>query len=140
MKQLIVLTAVLPLMLIFMAQFTLEQKNNHAINTIQQQVYIAKEQAKQEGYFTPDIIEELKDNISARLGISKNDISVAATETPRYRINFFDSSLERGLIHYSVSVPIEKIMAGGNILGISEEENRMVYTVEGSAASELLPN
>jgi len=140
MKQLIVLAAILPLMMIFMAQFTLEQKNNHAINTIQQQVYIAKEKAKQEGYFSPAIVEELKDGISEGLGISKSDILVAATEAPRYRINYFDPSLERGIIHYSVSVPIEKIMAGGNMLGISEEENRMVYTVEGSAASELLPD
>ena len=64
MKQLIVLTAVLPLMLIFMAQFTLDQKNNHAINIIQEEVYTAKEQAKQEGCFTPAIIQDLKSAVS----------------------------------------------------------------------------
>lgn len=139
MKQLIVLTAVLPLMLIFMAQFTLEQKNNYAINTIQQQVYNAKEQAKQEGCFTSAIIRELKESISGKLGISQSDILVTATETPCYRINYFDPSGERGIIHYSISVPINKIMAGGNLLGIPKEENKMIYTVEGAAASELLP-
>lgn len=139
MKQLIVLTAVLPLMLIFMAQFTLDQKNNHAINIIQEEVYTAKEQAKQEGCFTPAIIQDLKDNISGKLDISHSDILVTATETPCYRINYFDLSGERGLIHYSVSVPINKIMAGGSLLGIGQEKNKAIYTVEGVAASELLP-
>lgn len=140
MKQLIVLTAILPLMLIFMAQFTLEQKNNYAINMLQQLVYTAKEEAKAEGCFSPEIVERLKDGISLKLGIPENDIVVEATETVRYRINYYDSSGARGLIHYKVSVPIDKVMAGGNFLGISEEMNRAVYTIEGTTASERLPD
>jgi hypothetical protein len=138
-KQLIVLAAILPLMLIFMAQYTLDQKNSVAINTLQEKVYTAKEQAKQEGCFTEEIKRELKANISLALGIEENDISITATETRQYRINYFDSSRERGLIHYSVSIPIDKIMAGGRLLGIRDEDNTTLYTVEGTTASERLP-
>lgn len=140
MKQLIVLTAILPLMLLFVAQFTLEQKNNYIINDFQQQVYTAKERAKQEGCFTQEIIEELKENISNNLGISESDIAITATETPKYRINYYDPSKERGLIHYSVSIPIDKIMAGGRLLGVPPEENKAIYVVEGTTVSEKLPD
>jgi hypothetical protein len=139
-KQFIVLTAILPLMLIFMAQFALEQKNSGAINTLQQQVYTAKEKAKQEGCFTSEIIEQLKRDINIKLGVPEQDILIVATDTPQYRINYFDPERKRGMIHYSVSVPIEKIMAGGNLLGIPAERNKGVYTVEGTTASEKLPN
>jgi hypothetical protein len=127
-------------MLVFMAQFTLEQKNSAVINALQQQVYTAKEQAKQEGCFTPEIIEQLKRDINMRLGVPEHDIMVVATETPQYRVNYFDPARERGMIHYSVSVPIEKIMAGGSLLGLPAEQNKGVYTVEGTTASERLPD
>jgi len=139
-KQLIVLAAILPLMLIFMAQFTLEQKNSAIINALQQQVYTAKEEAKQEGCFTSAITEQLKSNIHTKLGVPEQDILVVATETPQYRINYFDPAGERGMIHYSVSVPIAKIMAGGKLLGIPSEQNKGVYTIEGTTASEKLPD
>ncbi len=140
MKQLIVLAAVLPLMLVFMAQFTLDQKNSAVIGMLQQQVYTAKEQAKQEGCFTPKIKEDLKKGISTKLGIPEQDILIVATESPIYRINYFDQEGERGIIHYSISVPLDKIVAGGGLMGISPEENKGMYTVEGTAASEKLPD
>ena len=107
MKQLIVLAAVLPLMLIFMAQFTLEQRNSAVINALQQQVYTAKEEAKQQGCFTPSIIEQLRKDINMKLGVPEQDIIIIATETPQYRINY-SIRQRKGDIHYSVSVPIEK--------------------------------
>jgi hypothetical protein len=139
MKQLIVLTAILPIILLFMMQFSLDQKNNSAINSLQQHVYAAKEEAKQEGCFTVEIIENLKKSISEKWGIPEKEIIVIATETPQYRINYFDGREGRGMIHYSVRIPIEKIMAGSKLLGISEAENRGVFVVEGTTASERLP-
>ncbi|NLP29846.1 MAG: hypothetical protein GX363_01805 [Clostridiales bacterium] len=139
MKQLIVLAAILPLMLIFMAQYTLDQKNSATISILQEQVYTAKEKAKQEGCFTEEIKNELKENISRLLDIDKEEINIDATESRQYRINYFDPSRKRGIIHYSVSVPIKKIMAGGNIMGIGKDKNTAVYTVSGSTASEYLP-
>lgn len=139
MKQLIVLAAVLPLMMIFLVQFGLDQKNNLVMSILQQEVYTAKEEARQEGYFSEDIVNRLKDGLSSKLGISREDILVVATDTPKYRVNYFDPAKERGLIYYSVSVPVDKLMAGGNILGIKSEDNQTVYTVEGMTASEKLP-
>jgi hypothetical protein len=138
-KQLIVLAAILPLLLIFMAQYTLDQKNSAIISSLQEQVYTAKEKAKIEGCFTEEINSELKKNISTALGIEEEDIIIDATKTRQYRINYFDPRGERGMIHYRVSIPIQKLMAGGKLLGIREEENHFLYTVEGSTASERLP-
>lgn len=139
MKQLIVLAAILPLLLVFMAQYTLDQKNSLTYNLLQEQVYLAKEQAKQEGYFSEDIQEKLKKDIGDALGISRDEIIIEATETRQYRLNYFDGDRERGIIHYRVSIPIEKIMAGGKLMGIQSHENTTYYTIEGSTASERLP-
>ena len=46
MKQLIVLAAVLPILLLFMSQYCLDQKNSRIMNDFQQEVYTAKEKAK----------------------------------------------------------------------------------------------
>jgi hypothetical protein len=138
-KQLIVLAAILPLLLVFMAQYALDQKNSLTYNLLQEQVYTAKEQAKQEGCFSESIQEELRQNIGAALGINEDEIQIEATETRQYRINYYDGDRGRGIIHYRVSIPIEKIMAGGRLMGIQPDENITYYTIEGSTASERLP-
>ena len=139
MKQLIVLTAILPLLLVFMAQYTLDQKNTFALHQLQEQVYAARELAKQEGCFTEEIQKELRAGISEALGIDESQIEIEATTTRQYRINYFDENRQRGMIHYRVSIPIDKIMAGGSLLGIRDSDNATIYTVEGSTASERLP-
>lgn len=139
MKQLIVLTAILPMLLVFMAQYALDQKNNLLYNVVQEQVYTAKEQAKQEGCFSLSLQEQLRDNISRILGIPKEEIMIEATQTREYRINYYDEQRERGILHYRVTVPVDKIMAGGKLFGIDEEDNKTTYTIEGSTASERLP-
>ena len=53
MKQFIVLTAVLPLLLVLMMQFVYEQKNLAVTQQIQAIVYGAKEEARLMGYFSP---------------------------------------------------------------------------------------
>ena len=106
MKQLIVLAAILPLMLIFMAQYTLDQKNSATISILEQ-VYTAKEKAKQEGCFTEEI-KRIKGKHQQAFDIDKEEINIDATESRQYRINYFDPSRKRGIIHYSVSVPIKR--------------------------------
>ena len=138
MKQLIVLAAVLPILLLFMAQYCLDQKNSRIMNEFQQQVYTAKERAKQEGCFSEEIVEDLRRDLAETLAIEESDIAIEATAVKQYRLNYFDGG-ERGMIRYKVSVPVDKVMVGGNLLGIGEEENRALYTVEGTTASECLP-
>jgi len=138
-KQFIVLAAVLPLMMLFLAQYALDQRNHAAASYLQEQVLLAGELARQEGCFTESIKNGLLEALSTGLGIPEEEIGLELTETRRYRINYFDPSGQRGLIHYSVSVPVDRIMAGGSFLGIAAEKNRMTYTVRGTLASERLP-
>jgi hypothetical protein len=138
MKQLIVLAAVLPILLVFLAQFTLDQQNGIAIGILQEQVYTAKEKAKQKGYFSEDIKDELRSGISQALRISPQDVSIEATETLQYRINHFDPG-GRGILHYKITIPISGLMAGGRMMGLDENANSSTFTVEGSTASERIP-
>ena len=135
MKQFIVLMGVLPIMLIFLLQFALDQQNNERISRLQEYVYSAKEQAKQEGCFTPAIKSELIGHIEDDFEISEKEMEVTLEETPQYRRNEFD---EREMIYYRISVPIKKIMAANELLGISDEENCGMYTIESWTASERI--
>lgn len=135
MKQFIILLGVLPILLLFLSQFVLEQKNSYNIGLLQEYVYAAKEEAKQAGCFTPAIKEALAEKISARFEVSQDQIAMAVDQVPRYRTSGFD---ERELIHYRIGVPIEKVMAGNRFMGISNEENRGNYVIESWTASEKL--
>lgn len=139
MKNFIVLAAVLPLMLVFLLQFAVDQKNSASVGRFQEYVYTAKEQAKQEGCFTKEIQKELKQNVAAAFQISEDEVKIAATETRQYRVNGFSANGERGLIHYKVTVPLKTLMAGRRLFGIKEEDNQGLYTIESCTASERLP-
>lgn len=135
MKQLIVILAIQPFLIFFILQYTLEQKNHYNINQFQSLVYSAKEQAKQDGYFTSQNINNLKNEIATQFDIPENQIIIDATQVPKYRINDFNQC---ELIHYRVSVPIEKLIAANRMWGISDGENKKMYTIDNYAASELL--
>ena len=135
MKQLIVLLAILPFLMIFMMQYSLEQENHYNISLLQQMVYEAKEQAKQEGYFTAENIAYLREKISDTFSVSPEEIVIETDTIPKYRVNQFD---ERELIHYKIQVPLNRILAGAGFFGIDAEENRGMYTIESDTASELL--
>ncbi len=135
MKQLIVLMAILPLMMLFVLQYSVEQKNHYNISLLQNIVYESKEQAKQDGYFTPGNISGLKTRIARAFEVNEDEIVFETDTVPKYRVNEFD---ERELIYYKVSVPINRITAGSGFFGIDGKENRGLYTIEGNTASELL--
>lgn len=135
MKQLIVLMGILPILLVFLLQYTLDQRNNDSISRLQECVYQAKEQAKQKGCFTQEIKEAMIDKIEGYFDVSEEDMEIVLEEVPQYRTSVFD---QRELIYYRVSVPIEKIMAGNRFFGITDEENRAMYTIESWTASELI--
>lgn len=143
MKQLIVLSAVLPLMLVFLLQFTLDQKNAYNISQFQEMVYTAREEARQEGCFTSEIEGKLKKEAAKSFGLSEEEIEVEATRKVQYRVQsgegFDAKGRQRGMIHYKVTVPIHRLMAGPRLFGIKDSENKGRYTVEGYAASERLP-
>ena len=135
MKQLIVLMGVLPILLVFLLQYTLDQRNNDNISRFQDYVYQAKEQAKQKGCFTQEIKQDMVNRIKKDFDVEEEDMIIELEEVPQYRTSVFD---QRELIHYKVSVPIDKIMAGNRIFGISDEVNRAMYTIESWTASERI--
>lgn len=136
MKDLIVMCAVIIYLLIFPLQYSLEQYNHHNISQFHKFVNIAKEKAKIKGYFTQDIIDELKANILNEFdNIEENEIIIDVTTTPKYRTDTFD---ERELIHYKIGVPIKKVIAGAKFFGISDADNQMNYIIENYTTSELL--
>lgn len=135
MKQLIVLAAILPVLLLFAAQFTLQQQNAAARHFVTGAVDAAKEQAKRDGYFTDDNIDALKTKIAGALKIEKDEVIVIAAGTPRYRTDEYGRS---GQIYYRVEVPVKQIMAGARLLGISSGQNQGRIIIENVTASELL--
>lgn len=136
MKQLIVMSAVLILLLLFPLQYALEQKNYYYMGQFQKYVYNAKEEARAEGYFSNAIIDELKTNILGEFdNIDESEIIIDVTQIPKYRTNEFD---EREMIHYKIGIPIKKLIAANSIMGISDDENKMYYYIENFASSELV--
>lgn len=144
MKNFIVLAAVLPFMLIFLMQFTLDQKNSENISRFQDCVYAAREEAKQEGCFSQLIQDKLKAEVAEKFGIAPSEISIDATEQVQYRVNLYEQedmplARRRGMIHYRISVPLSRLIAGNRFFGISSESNKGLYTIESYTASERLP-
>ncbi|WP_312094144.1 hypothetical protein [Aminipila sp.] len=134
MKQFIVLMGILPILIIFMLQMGLDQKNSQMISIIQSSVYAAKEEAKQEGCFTEEIKENLKKDITRLTGIEPDRIRVESDSKVKYRYN---RGKERQ-IHYKVSVKIDKLMAANSVYGISDRDNGYDFVIESYTASEKI--
>lgn len=134
MKQFIVLMAVLPILMIFLLQFSMDQASSEKIAFIQSVVYAAKEDAKQEGCFTESIQERIVKEISEGLSIPENYIEITADDEVKYRYSEGDGRH----IYYKVSVRLDGVMAGGKLLGIDENRNSVVYTIDSYTASERI--
>ena len=134
MKQFIVLTAILPILLIFMTQMVYDQKNNDTITQIQALVYAAKENAKQEGCFSADIKAKLRNDLSNALGVPAGEIVIESSEEVKYRY----SSGENRLIRYRIEVPVKNVMAGARFFRIGAQENSYRYVIDSYTASERI--
>lgn len=139
MKQFIVLLAVLPLMLIFCVQFSLDQVNNAKISTLNDIVYAAKEQAKQDGCFTEETQGKMIADIVEKLGIDESDILVELDTAPVERLAGFGNFDENdGLIHYRIVVNLGKAMVGASLLDVKGADNVYRYVIDSYTASEML--
>lgn len=134
MKQFIVLIAVLPILLVFLSQFAYDQRTGESIALIQNAVYAAKEDAKQQGEFSEAIKKKMKEDIAEGLDIPESYISIetSAGEKRRYALG------EGRLIDYKVSVRLDNVMAGGSLMGIKKEDNYSIYVIDSYTASEKL--
>lgn len=143
MKQFIVLLAILPLMLVFLLQFVLDQQTEAKISMINSYVYTAKEYAKQYGYLD---CEGLKNRIVEACGVPAEDVSVssnasgsdsAVTRLSENAVSGSSIDLDSDLIRYDIRVTLEGIMAGGGFFKI--KDNSFCYEIHEYTASELLP-
>lgn len=135
MKSLIATSAVLILLVIFPLQTVLDQINHKKLRDFDEIVHNACEQARTDGRFTPENIENIKKSVTAKFhDISEGDISINVTTEMKYRL---DEDDEREHINYEIKVPLKKIVAGNLILGISDADNQVVYTQKGYVLSEV---
>lgn len=131
MKDLISLCAVFLLLMTFPIQYALNTKNHYSISLMQKHVNNAKELSRLEGYFTDQIMSDLKSAIADDFDIEEEDVVVLATPISERK--------SRGeLMHYRVSVPINRIIASNVFWGITEDENRGEYTIDSYAVSEWI--
>ncbi len=131
MKNLIAVCAVLLLLMTFPIQYALNIKNHHRIALTQKYVNNAKESARQIGYFSDEIINHMKQNISNDTGINIGDIKMTATDLGHRKI--------RGnMIHYKVQIPLYSLIATPEMWGVDKQDNHGIYVIENDAPSEWL--
>ena len=126
--------AILPIMLVFTMQPVYDQKSSYQLGRIQDIVYAAKEEAKQEGRFTEDIVARMKDEIALVLNIPPEQIIFESDDAVKYR---FAEGEER-LIHYRLEVPIKNVMAGASLFKMRDDENSYNYVIDSYTASEKI--
>lgn len=132
MKQFIVLTAILPLLLVLMLQFVHEQKNLAVTQQIQAIVYGAKEEARLMGYFSPELIEQTRIELMNLTGVEKVAF-YSPQEAPLIRYSLG----ENRFIDYRIEVSLGDVMAGGEFF-IPAAKNKYTYVLEGYTPSEYL--
>ena len=127
------LVIVIPILAMFLQDVN-QEKNMHYKDSAETIIAVACEQAKAEGYFTPEIISEMKRSFD-KVGIDSSRVEIDVTTTPKYRMDEYDS---RELINYRIGIPIDTIIAANEVWGISDEANKYAKIYSGKVASEKL--
>ncbi len=139
MKQFIVLAAVLPLLLVFMVQFSEEQVFGLKTAAVDDAVYTAREMAKQDGCFSPRVVSWLKRELCRKIrGLKAEDI-VIDPQTDTRTVYRAGTGRGDGLIYYRICVPVDPPRAGISLLGPDKNNKKTWYVVEGFTPSEKLP-
>lgn len=134
MKQFIILMAVFPLLMIFLLQFSADQRHGKMIAEIQEIVYSAKEVAKQEGFFSPENRGRMREDLASVAGVDPEEIYIDSEDRIKTRYGAGDDRL----IYFTVAVPIRRVMAGSRFFGLSEEENSYRFVIDSYTASERI--
>lgn len=138
MKDFLMICVLIPLLLYFPIQFTVNQVNHYRMTTVQNIVYKAAKVAQQDGYFTNENINKMRTDLTAAFpSINLSQVTIVVTQTPKYRQDVFDN---RELIDYDIRIPIDQILAMPQYFGLTDAENKFMYPVKGQIPSErLLP-
>lgn len=137
MKQIIVMVAILPLLLIFVMQIGQSQIISSELNAIEYYCEQAENEATVNGYFPEDTIDTLKTQIAQKIKTEPANITVTYTGISdiKYRMIDYDST---NLISYSVQFILPNIMAGNRAFGIRDEDNVSNIVINRSFPSEKL--
>ena len=125
-------------LIFFMLQWVSNEQAHFKRSTVINVTAQHAQQARQEGYFTPEIIESMKKEIAEKLKVDESDVIVVesdTTTTPKFRTETFN---EYEQIHYKVQIPIKNVVAMAGLFGINEADNQYMFTVSGQVSSEKL--
>lgn len=135
MKEFISGVAILLILLIFPLQSVRDTTNAHKISSLNEIVFNSIEQARFDGYFTEENIDETKEKIAGVFKVEKSEIEFNGTTSIKYRTSEFD---EREKIEYKFIIPFKNIFGGASFLGLSDEVNNKNIVKEGHVFSEVL--
>lgn len=136
MKSYIAGSAVFLILIFFVLQWVLNESAHYKRNTLINIVEVHAQQARINGYFTPEIKAQMVEEIKTKLKVPESEVRIVTlTETPKYRSEAFN---ENEMIQYRVEIPIHKIVAMASFLGIDESSNSYWYPVQGKVSSERL--
>lgn len=134
MKDFIVLTAIVPILMVFVMQFVADYRGLEEVQIIQSVVYTEKETAKEEGGFSEESVASIKAGIADRLGLEPEAV-VVTTESEAGSVGRYDNDRN---IHYLVRVELPDVMAGASMFGISAADNTRTYVIDSYTASEYV--
>lgn len=135
MKQLIVFLAVILFLMFFPLQIALSQINHHQLLTAQEIAHNYAQRARQHGYYRPEDISDLREELAERLNLDANQLIIRVTTTPKYR---FDRFVPGELIDYEIIVPVNRLLVMNRFIGIPDEDNSMQQIIKGQVHSEVL--
>jgi hypothetical protein len=122
MKQFIVAAALLPILLALLTQFMSLQLAHTRVVRSEELAYTTARAAEIRGAYTADLAQGLASEIAHIYGLSPAEVSVrvdgAGGDAPGF--------------HYSVTIPIRRIIASNRLFGISDAENSGHKTIEGA--------
>lgn len=93
------------------------------------------QQARMEGYFTPEIKDALINEIVEKTKTPKEQIVVNLTESKICTRETFDQTQQ---ISYEVKIPIDNIVAMASFFNIDEADNMYWFPLVGKVSSEKL--
>ncbi len=134
MKDFLVLLAILPILLVFVIQFTCDYRGFEEVQAVENIVYEGREKARQEGGFSSRTIEDIRKEIAGHLGIPEEDIEIKASAGAN-QVGRYDKNR---LIYYTVKVKLSDVMAGGKLMGIDAGENKRTLVIDSYIASEYV--
>lgn len=121
------------ILMFFPVQDSIDHVNHFREETAQQVVYKYAQIARMYGYFTPQILTNMKTDLSTKLSMAASDFSITVTTTPKYRMNAFH---ENETISFNVSFPV-KVIAFPRFWGIADSANQTDFIIQGQVPSEL---